>query len=319
VAKCCLLITEQFEPTADWLIEELRARSVACVRWNLDRFPIGSTLTYGFSNDQSKTTINVDDREIDVDEIATIWCRGFRPSGLPDGLKPADHSFVQSECQRALDALLTVSNAVWVNHPQRHARANAKPAQLHIARHVGLDIPPTIITNDPKQANDFVSTSQDATVYKAMSQALALDPGKALFTGLVTAREADSLDLIRISPGIFQRLVPKAYEIRATVVGSRIFSGRIDSQANDDTRIDWRHRPYDVDSQPVDLPPHVCDGVLKMMEHFGLVYGAFDFIVTPDGRYVFLEVNPAGQYMWVETVTHLPITAALADALMPRE
>jgi hypothetical protein len=45
------------------------------------------------------------------------------------------------------------------------------------------------------------------------------------------------------------------------------------------------------------------------------VYGAFDFIVTPKGHYVFLEVNPAGQYMWVEAKTRLPITLALAEVL----
>ena len=51
------------------------------------------------------------------------------------------------------------------------------------------------------------------------------------------------------------------------------------------------------------------------MQWFGLIYGAFDCIVTPEGRHVFLEVNPAGQYLWVEAATKLPITAAIVDEL----
>ncbi len=152
-------------------------------------------------------------------------------------------------------------------------------------------------------------------IYKAHSQNLNLEPGKALYTGIVTEKELKELDLIRVSPGIFQKYVTKSYEVRATVVGSRIFSGKIDSQASTETKIDWRHKPFDMEEEPIILPPDVEVKVCALMQAFGLVYGAFDFIVTPDGRHVFLEVNPAGQYLWVEAKTKLPITAALADAL----
>src|SRR5260370_18048130 len=148
-----------------------------------------------------------------------------------------------------------------------------------------------------------------------MSQNLDLESGKALFTGLLTERELATLDLIRISPGVFQKFVAKSYEGRATVVGSRIFSAKIDSQARVETKIDWRHRPFDIEEKPIELPPAIETKIYAFMQVFGLVYGAFDFIVTPEGHHVFLEVNPAGQYMWVEVQTGLPITAALAQEL----
>jgi glutathione synthase/RimK-type ligase-like ATP-grasp enzyme len=226
-----------------------------------------------------------------------------------------DRVFAQSEAQRAIDALMTLTKVLWVNDPHCHSRANSKPAQLFVAQQVGFDIPSTVITNDPEEVREFVSQSEEPTIYKAMSQSLSLDRGKALFTGLLTEREQAKLDLIRVSPGIFQKLVPKAYEIRATVVGSRVFSGKIDSQARVETKIDWRHRPFDMDEVPIQLPPALEAKIHAFMQVFGLVYGAFDFIVTPDGRHVFLEVNPGGQYMWVETTTGLSITMAIADVL----
>ena len=86
-------------------------------------------------------------------------------------------------------------------------------------------------------------------------------------------------------------------------------------QENRETEIDWRRRPFDVEKTPIELPSDLDAKLIALLRAFGLHYGAFDLIVTPDGRHVFLEVNPAGQYLWVEAQTKLPITAAIADEL----
>ena len=313
--KTCLLITEQFEPTADVLLAELRKRGVPCLRWNLDRYPSDSSLTFRVSGDGMDIDIKSDGRRVRVSDVASIWSRGFRPTGIPDSLAEADRVFAQTEAQRAIDALLTLGPPVWINHPQCNARANSKPAQLALASATGFHIPETIISNDPEEIRTFLTATSGPHVFKALSQTLDLAPGKALYTGLIGKEEAKTLDFIRLTPGIFQRLVAKDYELRITVVGTSIFAGRINSQVNSETEIDWRHRPFDIENEPADIPIAISDGILSMMRTFGLIYGAFDFIVTPEGRYVFLEVNPAGQYLWVETQTGMPITSALANEL----
>ena len=315
MTKTCLIITERFEPTADCLLAELRRRDIACLRWNLDGFPSDSSITYRVDSQSVGGEFLCDGRTVELASIGSVWCRGFRPSGFPDGLGDEDKKFVQDEAQRALDALMTVLEVPWVNHPQNHARANSKAAQLFAAREIGLDIPRTIITNDPGEVRRFIDTSAGDVIYKAHSQSLNLEPGKALFTGVLTKKEIDHLELIKVSPGVFQEYVPKAYEVRVTVVGSKIFSGKIESQASSETRVDWRRKPFEINNEPVALPPDVETKIHALMQRFGLLYGALDFIVTPEGRHVFLEINPAGQYLWVESVTKMPITAALADVL----
>ena len=315
MTKTCLLITDQFEPTADLLLAELRQRNVPCVRWNLDRFPAGSSLTFRACDARFGAEIISDGRKVEVESVGSIWCRGFRASGLPDHLDAAERKFAEREAQRALDGLMTTATALWINHPQRQVLANSKPAQIFAAIQAGFEVPPTLISNDPQEVRQFIAESNGDIVYKALSQALNLERGKALFTGLVGRTELAKLDLIQLSPGIFQKFVQKSYEVRATVVGSRIFSGRIDSQKSAETMIDWRHKPFDIDEQPIRLPSEIEEKIHALMRAFGLVFGALDFIVTPDGRHVFLEINPAGQYMWVEAATGLPITAALADML----
>lgn len=312
--KTCLLLAERFEPTADLLVAEMRRRGLSCVRWNLDRFPVGSTLTYLASNDSFRTLIDTDGRTVDLDCVGSIWCRGVRALGFPEDLADTDRRFAEAESERMLTSLMTIANARWINHPHSHTLANAKPTQLAIARTVGLDIPPTLISNDAARVREFIAGTKRQTVYKTLTQSLHTKPGQALFTSIVTEQAVANLDLIGTTPGIFQHLIPKAYELRVTVVGSRIFSARINSQSRTETMIDWRHLPFEVDSAH-DLPPEIAAKIQASMRALGLFYGAFDFIVTPAGRYVFLEVNPAGHYMWIESKLGLPITAALADAL----
>ena len=284
--KSCLLITEEFEPTADILIAELRARNVPCLRWNLDRYPLGSALSFQARNGEFTTEIISDGRRLDLADIGSIWCRGFRPLGLPDTLVSAERVFAETEAQRTLDALLTIPDVLWINHPQRYTAANSKPAQLFAAQRLGFEIPPTLVSNDPGAVRTFIGNAKGPVVYKAMSQSLEMEAGKALFTGIITQEQIAGIDSIRLTPGVFQHLVSKAYELRITVVGSEIFAAKIHSQAHPESSLDWRHVPLDLEHEAVRLDPDVSDKINCFMRRFGLVYGAFDFVVTPDGRHV---------------------------------
>jgi glutathione synthase/RimK-type ligase-like ATP-grasp enzyme len=272
-------------------------------------------LTYRASNNDFRAEFVSDGRRIDLGTIASIWWQWDQPAGFPVELAGEERRFAETESQLALAALTTIGNFMWINNPKHERAARSKPAQLFVAREIGLDIPRTVITNDPDEVRQFVAATQTQTVYKGLSQARDLESGKALFTGLLTQERIADLDLIRVTPGIFQERIEKSYELRVTVVGTRIFSAKIDSQAHAKATLDWRPFLQDLEYEVVDLPPEIEHKILIFMRTFGLIYGAFDFIVTPEGRCVFLEVNPSGQYMWVECATGLEITAALADAL----
>jgi glutathione synthase/RimK-type ligase-like ATP-grasp enzyme len=70
------------------------------------------------------------------------------------------------------------------------------------------------------------------------------------------------------------------------------------------------------DWQPYELPREVEEKILRLMDYFVLNYGAIDIIVTPDGRHVFLEINPVGKFFWLERCPGLPISDAIADVLL---
>src|SRR5207249_969990 len=114
-----------------------------------------------------------------------------------------------------------------------------------------------------------------------------------------------------------QSYVPKHVELRITVVGQLVFAAEIHSQESNHTRYDWRQ--YDFYETPYfvhKLPSAVASRCVQLVERLGLCYGAIDMILTPDERYVFLEINPNGQYLWVEEATGLPISEAICNLLM---
>lgn len=316
--KTILLVTEQFDPTSDNLIQVLRERGRPVLRWNLDRYPQASTLTYRVTAHEFGGSIATEGRLVPFDLIGSVWYRASRCRGFPADLKPEELAFAAREAESALNSLPLVTDWRWINEPRRHRDAMWKPAQLAAARRLGLAVPRTVITNDPDVVTTFREECDGTIIFKALSQTLSLEPGKAAFTGVVTNEMLSSLSLIRHTPGIFQELVPKDYEVRLTVVADKMFATKILSQRNELTKIDWRIAPHDVKYEAIELPADIRDKVSAFMAQSGLTYSCIDFIVTPDGRHVFLESNPRGQYLWIEHYTGMKITDAIADALMEK-
>jgi glutathione synthase/RimK-type ligase-like ATP-grasp enzyme len=117
---------------------------------------------------------------------------------------------------------------------------------------------------------------------------------------------------------MFQPYVDKALELRCVVIGEHIFCASIDSQANELTRRDWRAgdwRGTELHQAVFALPDHVQAAIHRLMDSFDINFASMDMIVTPDGEFVFLELNPNGQWLWLELDLGLPLVASMADLL----
>jgi hypothetical protein len=136
------------------------------------------------------------------------------------------------------------------------------------------------------------------------------------FTSRVTEDRLVEDDLLRSTPGIYQELVPKAFELRVTVMGDCILTAKIESQDTQHGKLDWRRAPEEVKARAFELPSGVADLCLRLMARLGIVFGCFDFIVTQGGDYVFLEVNEAGQFLFLEQDIGLPLLDRFSDFLL---
>jgi hypothetical protein len=195
------------------------------------------------------------------------------------------------------------ADAFWCNPADKAARANNKPLQLAQARAVGLAIPQTLFSNDPDAIRAFHARYAGNVIFKPFLQPQWLNASTtySYFTSVLPASALDQRNSLRHCPGIYQPRIDKRHELRVTMVGRHVFATRIDSQASRTSALDWRQ---DLLQQcplsDITLPPALVERCHALMARLGLVFGCIDFIVTPQGDYVFLEVNEMGQFLWIE-------------------
>jgi ATP-grasp ribosomal peptide maturase len=221
-----------------------------------------------------------------------------------------DARFAAAQVRYGLGGTLyALDGPLWVNHPLRNAAADYKPAQLALAQRLGLTVPPTLVTNDPVEARQFI-TAHGQVIYKTLRWTPYERDGVPV-TGWaepVTAAEID--DRVRVTPHLFQARVDKVADVRVLVVGRQVFAVRIDSGL-----LDWRKDYSALSCTVVDLPDHVDRALLAYLDHFRLASGSFDLAVDRAGDYWWLELNPNGQWGWLEEHTGLKMSAAFADLL----
>jgi ATP-grasp ribosomal peptide maturase len=253
---------------------------------------------------------------VDLSAVTAVYYRRPTIFRLPDGMSEADRTVALTEARLGVGGLFHALDRVpWVNHPARIATAEYKPAQLQTAARAGLRIPATYIGNDRDAARDFARQAGGDIVCKPFIGHAISENGQTLMTW--TARiDAGQIEEapFAATAHLLQAWVPKAYEVRVTVAGNEVFPVRIDADS-EAARIDWR-RDYAAHRYTlIPLPDQVRQGITAYMDTLGLVFGAFDFVVTPDDEWVFLECNPAGQWAWLEEATGAAIAAAIAGAL----
>jgi glutathione synthase/RimK-type ligase-like ATP-grasp enzyme len=256
-------------------------------------------------------------------EVTAVWYRRSSiGAGIPADLDPQLRRPSVEESRRMVFGMLAALEVPIVDRIDAIRRAEHKPLQLRLARRLGLDVPRTLSTNDPEAVRAFARGVPGGIVAKMMSSFAVYEDGveNVVFTNAVSDADLADLDGLELCPMTFQERIDKALELRVTVVGRQIFAASIDSQASPRARHDWRRDGAALAAgwKRYELPAEVAARTLALMDRLDLAYGACDFIVTPDGRHVFLEVNPSGEFMWLVTSAGLPIDEALADVLAGR-
>jgi ATP-grasp ribosomal peptide maturase len=298
-----LVLTNRLDPTADLVVNHLNTRGVPVFRCNTAEFPTELTLSatlgdgWGGVLDNGRRTLGLSD-------VRSVYFRRPEEFRLPDGMSEAGQRFAAAQSRAGFVGVAVSLPCLWVNHPARDLDANHKPWQLAVARRLGLDPPRTLITNDPEAARKFAAGLGAPMITKSL--------GAAVDTVVIDPAALD--DSVRLCAHLFQEWIDKAHEVRMTVVGGRFFPVEIHA-GSDAARIDWRTDYKNLAYKPTTVPGPVRERVTAFMDQFGLVFGAFDFIVTPAGDWRFLEVNSNGQWSWIEQKTGVPISRAIADLL----
>jgi hypothetical protein len=309
-----LVVSHHADEHASSVLGELTALGTPSKLVDLGQFPqrIRLGMRYSSAEKREFTLAFSDGTTLRLDECRTIWWRRPQQFELDPGIaNPGHRNFCWNECCEAFRGLWPSVEVFWVNNPSRDDIAHRKAFQLRVAQEVGLRIPKTLISNDPEAATEFIKMNGvERTIYKAFS-ATEEDWRE---TRVLRQDEMKLLDNVRHAPVIFQEYIDAQYDLRVTIIGKQIFAAAIYSQESA-YRIDFRMDVANTRIQAVELPEDIKRKLHAFMDHLGLQYGAIDMRLTPDAEHVFLEINPAGQWLFIEQCTRQPISAALAKLL----
>jgi glutathione synthase/RimK-type ligase-like ATP-grasp enzyme len=326
-----LILSDLVDAHARFVQRRLKDKGVVAIILPLTEVPEKARLTARVSptgKPRLAVRRELDPKVIDLAQAETIWYRRWVDLGVDPEMSLEDREFAKTESLSMLMSLaVALRDRFWVNDPSSAEASDGgmgKIGHLEVARALGLAIPETLATSDPDEARAFVSQCSAGAIYKPFRtpvRNVVDDAGvkrpTILLTTKLDAAALAGLEGVAQAPCIFQELVPKKFELRVIVMGDKVFACELHSQEHSFSEVDFRG---DADMSrtrhvPHDLSRDVGEKLVALNRELGLVYGAFDLIVTPDGRHVFLEVNQQGQFLWLEQYAGLPLLDNFCEML----
>ena len=245
---------------------------------------------------------------LNVSKLDVIWWRrvGFPQEIPPDITDPIHRDVIENDCRAALlGLLLNEFRGTWINHPVNTSLAENKLVQLRAAQQGGFRVPRTLVSQDPVSIRQFCA----ALDYKVVVKAVRGTRKTRMFTNMVTPAHLASDDSVALCPATYQEYIPGELHVRVQCFGDAVYSVMIKSQD-----LDWRAN-LDVPLTAIELAENVKTRLLCVLKLLGLKMGVVDLKFTPEGEPVWFEINPQGQFLFVEGLTGLDLTSAFVDFL----
>ncbi|HHT9120986.1 MAG TPA: ATP-grasp domain-containing protein [Candidatus Hypogeohydataceae bacterium YC41] len=313
-----LILTHRLGFESDYVIDLLRSKGAKFFRFNAELDVNGTGIDISFSANEPSIIFYCDGRSVLLKEISVAW---FQQPPRDTELISNYNQIQRLQHKSFLSAYYWACNqfsGTWLNKPSSVFVASNKIRQLEVAKKIGLNIPQTIVTNNPSKVAEFFGQCNGQVIVKNLDTPWYVDKEErtwAAYTKALTSTHLQAPEKIKPAPLIYQQYIPRKVDIRAVVVGTDIFAGM--SIVNGLNRYDSRRISFDkVLYTPVSLPDGIRDQLLKLMTYFDLQYASADFCVASDGRYYFLDLNCTGTFIWLEKLANLPISTAIANFLM---
>lgn len=263
--------------------------------------------------------------EICGHNVSSVWeRRPMPPSELPIENEEEINKHNLEEAHGFLSFLLYyLGNKFSIGHHLYDRSAASKMLQLKIAQEIGMQVPYTCFSNRKENIVSFAKDFEYVILKSIENDNIWLDDeyeyllyAQKVKSSLLEEQQEEAYSQ---TVNYVQNYIEKAFELRITVVCDKVFACKIDSQLMEEGKgkEDWRQGyDYGLKHEIFELPEDISKLCKEFLKKMNLNFGCFDFIVTPDNEYVFLECNPNGQWLWIELATGMKISTAIAECLM---
>lgn len=304
-----VLVGSEMDPHLRRVVQELDLLGVASAVVDLELFGTTIELDAGVATDGALTTrLVAPGWVVSSADVGALWLRRARPPAVVEQVSdPADRIFARNEWRVAADALAASLPANRVLNAPAAERAASKVRQLAAAARSGLRIPDTLVTSSMSAARSFVKRHQGRVIHKGLTS----PPHAFLETRRWSSADAELLDLLPLAPVMLQEEVIGIADLRITVVGRRLYAALIpSSDGSVDSRLDMSggYRTFSPDDR-------LTERLFHLLHSLGLAMGTVDLKLLESGECVFFEINPQGQFLYVEIMTGQPVARGVATTL----
>jgi glutathione synthase/RimK-type ligase-like ATP-grasp enzyme len=309
-----LLITNKGDITTDFIVQRLHERKTSFYRLNTDEISKTIEISFDIVNGSYFIKDKLLNTQIDLTKFSAVY---FRRPELPiptQSLDSIEVEFIQSEITGVLEGMYRILQcAYWISNVFSIRNAENKIYQLMMAKDLGFRIPQSLISNSFENANKFFVDQRNCIIKPIRVGRLGDE--KIIFTNRLESFPEDT-DEIESCPQFFQEEIKKRGDVRVTVVGKKVFSALIHSQENPDTITDWRKGQMELNHSEHQLPIELEKLCIALVSQLELGFGAIDLILDEEGNYFFLEINPNGQWAWIESQLGFDISGEIVNLLI---
>jgi hypothetical protein len=308
-----LVVTNQDDATSDYLCGRLAMAGLSFVRFDSEAVPERAEVSYV----GSRATLRLGERWWAPEDFTNVWYRRPKPLAFDIGVDRAERAHSLAEWAEALEGFFAhIPYRAWMNHPSANACSSHKIEQLSRATRFGLDVPPSVVTQDAAVARGLWADSGGRLVVKPLASGHLEreDPAQdtLIYTNRVAEEDLADVGLVVHCPTLFQMEVSKQIDVRVCVIDDEVTATGITAASRlGGQRIDIRRNNMtDVEYVSLTVPADVSDKLLELVRSYSLRFSAIDMGVDSDGRWWFFEVNPNGQWAWLDIAGGCDIAAS---------
>ena len=311
-----LVITNKEDLTTDFVVNRLQQKGVPFYRLNTEDICQGLLLTVKPQLGICYVQDDILHKTVDLLEFDSIYYRRPEIKEYNDPeLRSGEKAFLTSEVFYSLEGVYKIlDKKYWVSPLYAIREAENKVYQLMLANQIGFATPETILTSNPVHLSAFLNNRD--CIIKPVHNGRVVDGKSPEVVYTSDFKHPFDLEQVKYSPNFVQQKIHKVYDVRVTMVGSKPFAVRIESQGEDLTKTDWRRGQAILQHEPIDIPESIEKKCKLLMGILHLRYAAIDFAIDENGEYIFFEINPNGQWAWIEHLTGLPISNEIVNLLI---
>jgi len=305
-----LFVTNREDFAIDYLIYNFKNKGVPYLRLNSEDIS-----EISICHNISTTILQIKNITFDLSKVKSVYFRRA-PTVFHKSFENADVQFVNRERRDFLEGLYISLGAKWINPIFSTYMSERKIFQLNLAKSIGFTTPKSLASNNPEKIISFMETNK-RNIIKPISHGLQItnEGAYSIHTSEITRKNlCEKKHTIIECPVLIQERVANCCDIRATVVGKKIFAVEIHKENKEE--VDWRKPGEKISYKDHSLPKSIEQLIFKLHKSLSLTYSGIDFIYTPAQQYYFLEINPAGEWVWLDNELKIPIANQLITELL---